>query len=154
MNDDNVSKFQQLVSGEDVRWVEKAKWRKEHKDWLKKSALIALTILRKLRDIGMSQKDLAEQLNVSAQQVSKILKGRENLTLETISKLEGVLGIELASVPQYITTDTKDFEVVVSQEAWIGQPIVTFKKQERHFYDYDAMVPVVSNPIQEDLTVA
>ncbi|MGK6352244.1 helix-turn-helix domain-containing protein [Parapedobacter sp. DT-150] len=104
MNNDNLSKFQQLVSGEDLRWVEKTKWRKENKEWLKKSALIALTVLRKLRHIGMTQKEFAEQLGVSAQHISKILKGRENLTLETICKMEAVLGVELASVLQYVTT--------------------------------------------------
>ena len=45
----------------------------------------------------MTQKDLAEKLNVSPQQVSRMGKGKENLTLETISKLEYVLGIALIS---------------------------------------------------------
>jgi len=34
-------------------------------------------------------------LEVSPQQVSKILKGKENLTLATIAKIEEVLGIEI-----------------------------------------------------------
>ncbi len=38
---------------------------------------------------------------MSPQQVSKIVKGRENLTLETISKLECVLGVALIT-----TTDS------------------------------------------------
>ena len=46
----------------------------------------------------MKQKTLAELLGVSAQQVSKILKGKENLTLDTISKLEKVLGISIIEV--------------------------------------------------------
>ena len=43
----------------------------------------------------MSQKLLAEKLDVSPQQVSKILKGTENLTLQTITQIETVLGIKL-----------------------------------------------------------
>jgi transcriptional regulator with XRE-family HTH domain len=39
-------------------------------------------------------------LGVSPQQVNKILKGSENLTLDTIEKIELVLGIELITVLQ------------------------------------------------------
>jgi transcriptional regulator with XRE-family HTH domain len=46
----------------------------------------------------MSQKELAERIGVSPQQVSKIVKGNENLTLETISKLEAALGVPLIEV--------------------------------------------------------
>ena len=34
-------------------------------------------------------------MNVSPQQISKIVKGQENLTLETISNLEIALGIQI-----------------------------------------------------------
>jgi transcriptional regulator with XRE-family HTH domain len=60
-----------------------------------------------LREKGMTQKDLAEKLNVSPQQVSKIVKGKENLTLETISKLEYVLGVELILTTHAASSDLK-----------------------------------------------
>lgn len=87
-----------LKPGIDNTWREDVAYRKANKGWLKKSAQIAIKINRALRDKKMSQKDLADKLNVSAQQVNKILKGRENLTLETISKLEGALDLELISI--------------------------------------------------------
>lgn len=40
-------------------------------------------------------------LQVSPQRISKILKGQENLTLETIYKLSQVLNFELISFPEY-----------------------------------------------------
>lgn len=43
----------------------------------------------------LSQKQLAERMDVSPQQISKIVKGQENLTLETISNLEIALGIQI-----------------------------------------------------------
>jgi len=52
---------------------------------------------------GMTQKKLAELMNVSPQQISKILKGQENLTLETISKLSETLGVDLISFPELNT---------------------------------------------------
>ena len=46
----------------------------------------------------MTQKSLAAKLDVSPQQVNKILKGHENLTLETISRIEEALGMELVTI--------------------------------------------------------
>lgn len=88
-------KLNNLASKEPSKWVEKARWRVENEGRLDKSARIALKILRTIREINLSQKDLAKKLGVSPQQVSKILKGKENLTLETIDKLEKVLNIFL-----------------------------------------------------------
>ena len=87
-----------LKPGIDNTWREDSAYRQANKGWLKKSAQIAIKINRALRDKKMCQKDLADKLNVSAQQVNKILKGRENLTLETISRLEGALDLELISI--------------------------------------------------------
>lgn len=67
---------------------------------LKISAKIAIKVNRILRQRGLKQNQLAEMLGVSPQQVNKILKGRENLTLHTIEKIEMVLGIELITVLQ------------------------------------------------------
>lgn len=79
-------------------WTERADYKKENRAWLRKSANIALEILEALGKKGMNQSELAEKLGVSRQQVSKILNGQENLTLETISKLELALGLKLGRV--------------------------------------------------------
>ncbi|HXD77104.1 MAG TPA: helix-turn-helix transcriptional regulator [Puia sp.] len=76
-------------------WKAKAKYRLDNSEWLKKSAIIAVRVLDALESQCLSQKELAERMNISPQQVSKIVKGQENLTLETISKLEVALGIRL-----------------------------------------------------------
>lgn len=46
----------------------------------------------------MTQSELATKVGVSPQQVSKIVKGKENLSLETITKLEAALGINIISI--------------------------------------------------------
>ena len=76
-------------------WREKAQWRRENRRWLRYSGFIALSVLKRLEEEGMSQKELAEKMNCSPQYISKLLKGSENLTLDTISKLEKTLGINL-----------------------------------------------------------
>lgn len=80
-------------------WIEKARYRGENRAWLRKSQRIAVRVLSILNEKGMQQKELAEAMDVSPQQVSKIVKGKQNLTLDTISKLEFVLGVKLFDVP-------------------------------------------------------
>jgi ribosome-binding protein aMBF1 (putative translation factor) len=80
------------------QWKEREDYRKENRTKLRKSMDVALTILDILEDRNMSQQDLANKLSVTRQQVSKILKGQENMTFETIDKLERGLGIELVKV--------------------------------------------------------
>lgn len=84
-------------------WMKDALWRKENRVWLMKSSRIAIKILREIRRQkpinGMTQKKLAEALGVSAQYINKVVKGKENLTLETIGKIEEVLGIPLMEIP-------------------------------------------------------
>lgn len=53
-----------------------------------------------MRELKMTQQSLAAKTGYTQQYISKILKGKENLTLETISRLEDALGISLAIVPQ------------------------------------------------------
>ena len=69
-------------------------------DWRENSQKIALKILRKIRLDGISQAELASRMNVSSQQISKWVKGKENFKLDTINKLEKVLGIKLIKVEQ------------------------------------------------------
>ena len=46
----------------------------------------------------MTQAELAEKMGVSRQQVTKIVKGQENFTFETIGKLEKALGVKLMTI--------------------------------------------------------
>jgi transcriptional regulator with XRE-family HTH domain len=52
-------------------------------------------MLDKMESMSMTQKSLAEIMGCSQQYVSKILKGKENLSLETLSKIESALGIAI-----------------------------------------------------------
>jgi ribosome-binding protein aMBF1 (putative translation factor) len=77
------------------RWKEKAEWRQKNKSWLRFSQLVAIRMLEQMAAEGLTQKSLAERLGCSQQYVSKILKGQENLSIETISKIEEALSLEL-----------------------------------------------------------
>ena len=54
-----------------------------------------MRMLDKMEADGITQKQLAERMNCSQQYVSKILKGCENLSLETVAKIELALGIKI-----------------------------------------------------------
>ncbi|TDW96999.1 helix-turn-helix transcriptional regulator [Dinghuibacter silviterrae] len=84
-----------LASDQPSDWKADAKYRRENREWLRKSAVIAVRVLDALKAQGLSQKELAERMNVSPQQISKIVSGQENLTLETILNLEVTLGIQI-----------------------------------------------------------
>jgi ribosome-binding protein aMBF1 (putative translation factor) len=88
-------KLSRLVSDQPSDWKAKAKFRRDNRDWLKKSAAIAIRVLDALKAQNLSQKVLAERMSISPQQISKIVKGQENMTLETISNLEIALGIQI-----------------------------------------------------------
>lgn len=48
-----------------------------------------------MKQKGLTQKALAEHMDCPQQYVSKILKGKGNMSLDTLSKLEDALGINL-----------------------------------------------------------
>ena len=86
-------------SNEPSKWREQAQWHVDNWGWLKHSIQIALRAKSRMSSLGLTQKELAERMGCSQQYVSLILKGKENLTLETISKIEKVLGFELLIYP-------------------------------------------------------
>lgn len=97
---DKKKEFLESLEKSDGKWLKDAKYRRANRDWLRKSQSIALRILDVLDEKDMQQKELADAMEVSPQQISKIVKGKQNLTLETIAKLEAVLGTTLTEVPK------------------------------------------------------
>lgn len=67
----------------------------KREDWVCHSQAIAATMSNRMEELGMTQRALAEKMNCTQQYVSKVLKGRENLSLETLCKIENALGIKI-----------------------------------------------------------
>jgi len=86
-------KFLALVSKEKTSTLENNRARIKNREMLRESQQIAIKVLNKLDELKWSQKALAEALEVSPQQVTKIISGKENLTIETQVKLQNVLNI-------------------------------------------------------------
>ena len=84
-----------------TNWRERIQFRKKNK-WLSYSSQIARRVLAAIEGRpDLNQAKLASEIDVSAQYISKIVKGQENLTLETIYKLAEALETELIVFPPY-----------------------------------------------------
>jgi ribosome-binding protein aMBF1 (putative translation factor) len=77
------------VTGAEIR-IEQDK-----KNWVEYSQLIAGVMSKRMVELGFTQLMLAEKMNCTQQYISKILKGKKNMSLETICKIENALGIEI-----------------------------------------------------------
>ena len=63
--------------------------------WLPYSRKIAIKVAVAMKQQGLSRQDVADRMECSPQYISKLLKGTENLSLETICKLEDALNIAI-----------------------------------------------------------
>lgn len=77
------------------RWREKAEARLANKEWLRYSQRIAMMMLDKMEELDLTQKSVSELMGCSQQYISKVLKGTENLSIETICKIESALGLRI-----------------------------------------------------------
>lgn len=91
----NKEKFLALVSTEDTKTIAEVKERIKNREMLRESQQIALKVLMKLDELSWSQKELAKKIGVSPQQISKIVSGKENLTIETQIKLQNILNVPI-----------------------------------------------------------
>ena len=88
------------------KWKEDAEYRRRNAKWLIYSAMIALQVKQRMSEIGVTQVMLAEKLGCTQQHISMLLRGKNNLTLETISKLEEALEFSILGkvlIPEYRT---------------------------------------------------
>lgn len=90
-----ISNLKEHQSVTPSKWRENAEWRMANKSWLRHSQRIAMMMLDRMEELGMTQKALAAKMGCSQQYISRVLKGTENLSIETISKIESALELEI-----------------------------------------------------------
>lgn len=102
MNDDMrriVEKLEKYASPTPSKWREMFDYMEANETWLRYSQHIAMLMLDRMDELGINQKQLAEKMKCSPQYISKVLKGRENLSLETLFKIESALEISIIKEP-------------------------------------------------------
>ena len=75
--------------------AQEVKTRQDIKDWPQYSQCIAAIMYKRMAELGLTQRMLAEKMDCSQQYVSNVLKGEKNMSLETICKIENALGIDI-----------------------------------------------------------
>lgn len=91
-----------MSSKKHSEFIKDAEFRMLNQKWLRYSSNIARRVLAVLKDNKeLNQTLLSEKVGVTPQYISKVLKGQENLSLETIAKLSTALNTELISFPEY-----------------------------------------------------
>lgn len=138
----SLDRLKELSAGRMSTWHEEADWYRKNIGWLKRSSKIAFRILCELDEQGISQKELASRMDVSPQYVNKIVKGKENLSLETIWKIEEALGITLISVcrdvqyvyPEAITYNQSYAQIPLSERlsTTLNDDYVTYKNTSQN----------------------
>ena len=91
-------KLKKVSADEKSEWVKKAQEKMAHAGARENARKVALRVLDILEQRGISQTGLAVKMGVSRQQVTKIVKGEENFTFETIDKLERALEVKLMTI--------------------------------------------------------
>ncbi len=94
----NIDKLNEIAKPMSQKAIDSAKFRKDNREWLTVSLKIAIKIRKILKDKNLKQIDLAERMGVSPQQVNKILSGKENLCIETITKVAKALELSFSQI--------------------------------------------------------
>lgn len=151
MSIDSIKNKLKETSKHDNTWIERAKYRKENKAWLDISFAIAVKVMSALKSnktanvFPKTQKELAEAMACSPQYVNKLLKGTENLQLETITKIEQILNINLIKVLEFQTT----IQVQVEQYTQYNKPDESIKV-ESNFSNYEELFGAYSYENEPD----
>jgi ribosome-binding protein aMBF1 (putative translation factor) len=92
-----IARLSRYQSDEPSDWrVEEERIRyAKTKGWLQYSRKIAIKVAVAMKQQGLSRQEVADRMRCSPQYISKLLKGEENLSLETICKLEDALNIAI-----------------------------------------------------------
>lgn len=91
----NIDKFESLISDQKSGWHKDAGERRVNKDWRDKAFDIAMIIINYKDNHNLTQVQLAEKIGVSKQYINRVLQAKENLTLESICKIEKALNISI-----------------------------------------------------------
>lgn len=101
--------------------------------------IIATKISRRLRELKLSQKDFAGKIGKPASEISEILSGDRNLTIDTMTDIEQALGMRLL--------DTTLWDVcAMEKECVLNVPIS--KKSTMYNYS-NATVTIDTNCVGE-----
>lgn len=118
-------------------WISKSKVEIENEEELLACRRIILKIVRYMKDYEMSQKDLAEKLNVSPQYINKLLHGQDlDLRITTVLRYGRILGLKLIVLPEDMPTVQ---QITLNYYQHIAQ-IDRFGKSNFNYTGYNTLI--------------
>jgi transcriptional regulator with XRE-family HTH domain len=100
MEENKNNKYLTNVKSYDTSWKEDFQLQIENEEVEDFFFELSIRIMERLEELGWKKSKLAEELGVSKQYVSKLLRANENLGVNTIYKISKVLGIRLIQIPE------------------------------------------------------
>lgn len=96
--ENTIKKLEKLMSDTPSGWREKSQWRKDNRDWLRVSGMLAVSVIEKY---DTDREKIQEVLGYNDDlRIDSILRGDADLTLSEIDKLVGL--DELLRILTYI----------------------------------------------------
>lgn len=105
---------------------------------------IAAQIDKYLKEIGWTQKQLAEKAGLRPSQLSKILAGDANPTLRTITNIEEALGKDILVCPEFYEKD-------LVEKGWIhpGQAtVLSANTFQREVFSVESVTTLVTDRVE------
>ena len=122
-NVEKLKKMSRPMTEDEKRDIE---FRRENREWLAISERLALKLRHILKTEGISQNELAIRMKVTPAQVTKILSGKENLGLKTISKIEKAIGKHLIEVCDDDSQKIKTFNQQIVYHSYLQHPFLLY----------------------------
>ena len=101
-------------------FLEEAQNLRDNWSWLKYSYAVAVKVKGRMEELGWTQNMLAAALGCTQQHISTLLKGRVNMTLETLSKLEDALNFDL--IGQTLLKPTRQYRIPPRTPVYLNDP--------------------------------
>lgn len=143
---DIKNKLDKLASPQNDEWRVNVRNRKENNKAFEWSTKIILEVLDVLEAQGLNQTDLGERMGVTRQQVSKLLRGKQTLSLETIAKLEEALDINLIEIGGHVNH--------LSSEMQSWQDLIISKHEAYHIALHKGTSIIYSSDRMQELKKA
>lgn len=79
------------------------------KEWLRYSQGIAAIMSKRMAELGLTQRMLAKKMDCTQQYISNVLKGKKNMSLETICKIENALNVDIIKSLDLTEEQTRNY---------------------------------------------
>lgn len=94
----NLEILHNLSSGNTSNWINEAEFRLQNKYWLDKTRLLALLVLKKLKELNLTKQEFAEKCNLHVDEIEAIVTGKFDICISVIVKIEKLLDIEIIKI--------------------------------------------------------